>query len=94
MEQGVPTERIYGYHEGWDFERLTDLFRYFKRRDLERQRDAVMAVAIGASSISGGKPLKRFTEEIDKAVGSLRPKRRAEMQNELSKLIGIIGGGI
>ena len=85
---------MYGYHTGWDFDRIVAMFHYLKRRDLERHKDAVMAVAIGSSAIVGGKALKKFTDEVDKAIGNLRPKRKTEVLNELNKLMGMLGGGI
>lgn len=70
------------------------MFRYLKRRDLEKHRESTLAVAIGASSVMGGKAMKKYLEDTDRQVAGLRPKRKSEMASELSKLIGMINGGI
>jgi len=68
------------------------MFRYLKRRDIEAHREQVVAVAVGASSVVGGKSMKKYLDETDKRVTSLRPRRKSEIHSELGKLMGMLGG--
>ena len=92
IERGLPPHCVYGWHDGWPFDRLTDLFRYLKRRELETHRESVVAVALGASSVVGGKAMKRYLDQTDRQIGGMRPKRKSEVASELTKLIGLIHG--
>ena len=92
LEKGLPPSCVYGYHDGWPYERLASMFRYLKRRDLETHREHVVAVAIGASSVAGGKVVKRYLDDTGRTIGKMRPQRKSEVASELSKLMGMLNG--
>lgn len=91
LENGVPTVNLYGWHEGWCMEKITDAFQYYKKRHGEKQRDHALAVALGASSLLSKKPLEKFLKEID-ASGEQEKQSPKEMASELSKMMGVFDG--
>jgi len=93
LESGVPEAALYGWHSGWHFERISEAFRYFKRRQVENQRDRALAVALGASSLLSKKPLEKFLSEAESATRSAKGQAGQsgeEMQSELNKLMGVL----
>jgi hypothetical protein len=97
LESGVSEAALYGWHDGWHFERIAEAFKYFKRRQVENQRDRTLAVALGASSLLSKKPLEKFLSETEKVtrLGKGQTEQSGQnMQSEINKLIGAFNGNI
>lgn len=96
IENGVSPSFVYGYHSGWPFDRLVRMFRYLKRREIELRREQVMNLAIGASAVVTNRPLKKFINEIDSALGEMKEEIEEDgddkVRRELGKLMGFLGG--
>lgn len=101
VESGVHPDKVYGYHEGWDFDRIVSMFQYLKRRELEKRKESVLSMAIGASSVVSGKALKKFTDEIDRAIRSMasssiagqgQDQQNTHAMQTMQKLMEIVGG--
>lgn len=101
VESGIPEPCVYGYHEGWDFDRLVRAFQYLKGREIEQRKWDLMAAAAGVSTIAGGKVFRKVSSQLDEALGSIRNAREeskratANPENvaaEMSKLAGLVSG--
>lgn len=75
LSSGIPEPVIYGYHTGWEFERLMDCYFFLRKREVEQQQSAAHMVALGASTLFKGEPLKKFQRETDKLKKSLSTRR-------------------
>lgn len=93
LECGVSEASLFGWHEGWCFEKVSEAFVHFKGREVEKQRDRALAVALGASSLVSKKPLEKFLKESDSATkkSSERPVQ-SNLQEELGKLMSAFNG--
>ena len=90
LECNVPESAVYGWHDGWDFSRIEKAFVYFKKREVEKQRDRTLAVALGASSLVSKKPLEKFLNETSTATKKDQPQE--DLQSELNKLMSVFDG--
>ena len=92
LENGIPEVNVYGWHEGWDFNRLEKAFAYFKKRAVEKQRDFTLAVALGASSLLSKEPLEKFLSETESVAPTDKVSNRTS--GEIDKLVGFLNGNI
>ena len=96
LESGMPSEFVYGYHDGWDFDRLLKAFWYYKQREIEKERSAVVAVALGASTLFSAKAYKSFERESRELLNDLVERRAADPEvrkkHEKEKLDKLMGG--
>lgn len=76
LERGIPYNVIFGYEDGWDLERLVRLFCYLKRREIEMQKSATVAVSIGASSLFKQDAIKKFLSESDKMLRAIEQREK------------------
>jgi len=87
---------VYGWHPGWDFERLLEAFRYFKKQCLEKQKNNTLAVALGVSSLLSKEPLEKFLKETSASVNRTeedpKPNNGAALSKELNKMMGVLDG--
>lgn len=104
--RGIPHDIIFGYHGGWDFDRLLNLYYYLQAREVQEFRDMTNSVAIGAGSLFKGNILSQFLQKSEGAMQSIRRLRtggEAEQETrvkssqkdigELKKLGDILMGG-
>lgn len=102
----MPEHAVYGYYDGWPFEKLYSMFLYLQKAQLEERRQLALGVAVGAANVfSKGEALKGFSTAIDKSLDSLRGrthrdaedemsakiKKNLEVKRELQKLIPLLG---
>jgi len=98
---GVPEHLVYGWHDGWDFDRLNRLFLYLKKRELENLQAQVNAVSIGASSIMSNEAYKGFMANTNKAIQEISnreskspesPSKNVHLAEQMSKLGQVLMG--
>lgn len=96
IASGLPETIVYGWHPGWDFERLLEAFRYFKKQSLEKQKNNTLAVALGVSSLLSKEPLEKFLKETSASVNRTeedpKPNNGAALSKELNKMMGVLDG--
>lgn len=88
ISNGISEQCVYGYHEGWELERLLDCYFFLKRREIEQQQTAAHMVALGASTLFKGQPLKKFQSDTDKLKKELDRRRSdfgAESRDEQAR---------
>lgn len=75
VNKGIPEHCIWGYHDGWPFERLQTAFLHLKRLDIEGFREHSMAVAQGAGAIFSSDSFEKFMRESQSMIDRLKAKR-------------------
>ncbi len=99
---GVPREIIYGWHDGWDFDRLVRLFLHVRRRKIEGHREGVQQVALGAGALFSKKGLDEFNKSTDKQLGKLSNRsgdfgvdsessKRAQKEKDVENFMKLFG---
>jgi len=87
---------VYGWHPGWDFERLLEAFRYFKKQGLEKQKNNTLAVALGVSSLLSKEPLEKFLKETSASLNDTeegaKPNEGPALARELNKMMSVLDG--
>lgn len=91
VECGLSQDFIFDWHGGWDYERLEKAFVYFKKREVEKQRDSTLATALGASSLLNKEPLEKFLKETE-SISPKNSNNSKQVVDELSKLTGMLNG--
>ena len=96
IASGLPENAVYGWHPGWDFERLLEAFRYFKKQGLEKQKNNTLAVALGVSSLLSKEPLEKFLKETSASLNDTeegaKPNEGPALARELNKMMSVLDG--
>lgn len=74
LHRGIPYDCIWGYHEGWEFDRLQRAFVTFKAAEIEEQQKLAVGVAVGASTLFSPKAFEEFREKTSGLMEGLRGK--------------------
>jgi len=107
IENGLPYDAVYGFHDGWDFERLYRAFLYFKTRETENLRSAAHAAVIGASVMGSTKGWESFMKKTGEVLSGIKgerfdgderwtrhekQKKAADLTRQFQKLAGLVVG--
>lgn len=84
LEKGVPAESIWGYHDGWDFDRLYRAFLAFRTLDFRKQKEDAVSIAVGASSLLSHESLEKFGDGLEDVIRQMR-SGDAPVEPEASK---------
>ena len=85
IARGLPEYVIFGYHDGWDFDRLHRTFLFMKHREIEEQDIMARCVAVGASAIMSKDVLPKFSKHIQSMREEIISKLSSEAEQDVKE---------